>query len=99
MADNQQVQQASRLAGKQRSAQKGARRKSQSGAGATRRPQAANRGRVEADGDLRSQRRRKRKTTWPRSAVVVEDKEDDKSGPTVITRTVVANEPLAARRI
>ena len=28
--------------------------------------------------------------------VVVEDKEDDKSGPTVITRTVVANEPLAA---
>ena len=28
--------------------------------------------------------------------VIVEDKEDDKSGPTVITRTIVANEPLAA---
>jgi hypothetical protein len=26
--------------------------------------------------------------------VVVEEKEDDKSGPTVITSTVVANEPL-----
>jgi len=28
--------------------------------------------------------------------VAVEDKEDDKSGPTVITRTIRANEPLAA---
>jgi len=28
--------------------------------------------------------------------IVVEKKEDDKSGPTVITHTVVANEPLAA---
>ena len=28
--------------------------------------------------------------------VVVEQKEDDKSGPTVITRTIVANEPLSA---
>jgi hypothetical protein len=28
--------------------------------------------------------------------VIVEKKEDDKSGPTVLTHTVVANEPLAA---
>lgn len=28
--------------------------------------------------------------------VIVEKKEDDKSGPTVITTTVVANEPLAS---
>jgi hypothetical protein len=29
-----------------------------------------------------------------RVGVVVEEKEDDKSGPTIITKTIVANEPL-----
>ena len=44
----------------------------------------------------RNQRQHTKRTISRRLGVIVEDKEDDKSGPTEKTLTIVANQPLAA---